>query len=146
MHFVHENREEAAFQSFPWTIVSFDLKENWWLDEADMAIVSGDPKACRKKRRCMAFTYWRKRFWRRNFVVIKPTCEVPPGEVWYLGWLTKNGYYISRTPLVGPVRKLRLPDRTAYFGLGSDHKQLKVLKSGFGSLGESGNFAQYPLI
>ncbi len=146
MHFVHEHREEASFQSFPWTIANFDLKENWWLNEADMAIVSGDPKACRKKRRLLALVYWQKRFWRKNFVVIRPSNDVAPDEVWYLGWLTKDGYHISKIPLVGPVRKLRYPDRTAYFGLGSDHKQLKVLKIGFGSVNESGNFARYPLI
>lgn len=136
-------QDEAPQETHRWNNHHLDRSLIRLLDIHPKKLVSvcGDPDACRRG----AFRFHMPRFggWRR-YAVISP---VPDSSLkpWYIGWISDEVFGVSRLPLYGPVRVLRGPQTTHFFGISSAGLQIRVQWFGEGEIGKGGPFSRVRL-
>lgn len=136
-------QDEAPQETHRWNNHHLDRSLIRLVDTHPTKLVSvnGDLDACRRG----AFRFHMPRFggWRK-YVVISPT----PAwllEPWHIGWVSDDVFGVSRLPLCGPVRVLRGPYSTSFFGISSNGEQIGVEWSGSGEIGRGGPFSRISL-
>ncbi len=120
------------------------------LNRSIMLSVPGDPTAFDRRRYCSWWSWvlvlifhipilggW------REYVVLAPE-DHHVGE-WMPGWWAGNAVGVSRLRIRGPVRLLRGPSETLFFGVDAHGCQIRLREIGRGRIGQGGPFAHLPL-
>ncbi len=144
VHLVHGYYYKSLNQTHFWNNRLLTAAEKNLLDTANMVSAPADPYATRRLGRfdlrfhMPLFGGW------KEYVVLTPEQHLEP---WYVGWWPNGGSPgRSLIPLTAPVRVLRGPDPTEFFGFDAYGKQIKLRKFGTGTLGQGGRFASLPLL
>ena len=125
-----------------WNNKKLSAKEVGVLDESLMIRVDGDSGAMNGH---FAFLFHAPILggW-RNYAVIEPIDDRP----WHIGWKSPLANGVSRIALSGPVRVLRGPDDTLFFGIDSETgRQISPLRiAGEGRIGVPSRFSKIKLL
>jgi len=84
------------------------------LDKDIMVSHDGDPAATRRCVLGLSMAHLPILGGWRHFVAVRP---VDPICAWHIGWSTKEGVFINRTPLYTAIRKMVGPDKVYVFGV-----------------------------
>jgi hypothetical protein len=134
---------ERPQRTHRWNVRLLSEGERASIDHSRTLRVPGDPKAGPR--------WWGKLpifhipilgGW-REYVALEPECD---GKDWRLGWVAGAATGISMIPLSGPVRALRGPGESEFFGVSRDGEQLPLREVGRGRIGDGAPFRKLELL
>lgn len=77
-----------------------------------------------------------------NYIVIEPL----QNSEWHVGWKTELAKGVSRIKLSGPVKVLRGPTDSLFFGVDTNGDQIPIREIGRGVIGEANDFSKIKLL
>lgn len=145
MYILQGTFDEVPQQTHRWNNSKFPLADIAHLQSELMVTVPGDPHAVRRWWGPLPIFHipllggWSK------FVVLEPISPVVGS--WYIGWIAGDTQIgISQIRLSNQVRLLVGSGPAQFFGLGEAGEQISLAVVGHGRVGQSGAFAEVPLL
>lgn len=136
MYWLQGNYSELPQRTHRWNNLKFRHGELDQLDATAMVHAEQILKATERWQGGVIPRFHLARFggW-TNYFVVQP---VTPCNPWFVGWRTSDVQGLSIIPLTGPVRVLRGPGQTEWFGLDRTGRQIAITKLGHGMIGQGG--------